>query len=293
MQLSKAKVVSLKGHAALDETWLKKHLADDPTLLGLPGTLEHRESERRQPRAGVLDLLYMDQVINRRYEVEVQLGATDPSHIIRCLEYWDTERNRYPQYDHVAVLVAEDITSRFLNVISLFNKQIPIIAIQMRALEVGGTLTLHATTVLDLSLRGTDDEDEPGQPVDRGYWKGKSAEATVTLAEKVLDLINTITDDRLTLKWNRHYIGLTRADVVDNFITMKAQRGGLLLQVRLERSEEVDALVDESGVNSIGYYAPHGRYRILLANKADLDKHRDLVEELVRRASGRTADLAG
>ncbi len=26
----------------------------------------------------------------------------------------------YPQYEHVAVLVAEDITSRFLNVITLF-----------------------------------------------------------------------------------------------------------------------------------------------------------------------------
>ncbi len=33
-------------------------------------------------------------------------------------------------YDHTAVIVAEDITSRFLNVISLFNGTIPIIAIQ-------------------------------------------------------------------------------------------------------------------------------------------------------------------
>ena len=30
-------------------------------------------------------------------------------------EYWDIERRRYPQYDHCAVLIAEDITSRFLN----------------------------------------------------------------------------------------------------------------------------------------------------------------------------------
>ncbi len=31
---------------------------------------------------------------------------------------WDIERKRYPQYDHTAVIVAEDITSRFLNVIA-------------------------------------------------------------------------------------------------------------------------------------------------------------------------------
>ena len=47
------------------------------------------------------------------------------------IEYWDIERKRYPQYDHCAVLVAEDITSRFLNVVSLFYGTIPLIAIQM------------------------------------------------------------------------------------------------------------------------------------------------------------------
>jgi len=58
---------------------------------------------------------------NLRYEVEIQLGATNESHIIRTIEYWDIERRRYPQYDHTAVIIAEDITSRFLNVITLFN----------------------------------------------------------------------------------------------------------------------------------------------------------------------------
>jgi len=47
-----------------------------------------------------------------RYEIEIQLGATDPSHIIRTIEYWDTEKERYPQYDHCAVIVAEEITGK-------------------------------------------------------------------------------------------------------------------------------------------------------------------------------------
>ena len=58
------------------------------------------------------------------YEIEIQLGATDPSHIIRTVEYWDTEKKRYPQYDHCAVIVAEEIIGRFMNVISLFNGEV-------------------------------------------------------------------------------------------------------------------------------------------------------------------------
>ena len=47
-----------------------------------------------------------------RYEIEIQLGATDPSHIVRTIEYWDMEKKRYPQYDHCAVIIAEEITGR-------------------------------------------------------------------------------------------------------------------------------------------------------------------------------------
>ena len=105
---------------------------------------------------------------NRRYEVELQLGATDESHIIRTIEYWDIERKRYPQYDHCAVIVAEDITSRFLNVISLFNGSVPLIAIQMQAYKIGEHMTLIFTTVVDELTRGLvgDDELSEAVPVD-------------------------------------------------------------------------------------------------------------------------------
>ena len=91
---------------------------EDPTVLGL-GDLVLKDKERTQPHARRLDLLLQDQESDRGYEVEVQLGSTDESHIIRTIECWDIERKRYPQYEHCAVPVAEDITSRFLNVISL------------------------------------------------------------------------------------------------------------------------------------------------------------------------------
>ena len=81
-------------------------------------------------------------------------------HIVRTIEYWDIERKRYPQYDHCAVIVAEDITSRFLNVISLFNGFIPLIAVQMNAFLVEGGIALWFTTVLDELPLGLEEEDE-------------------------------------------------------------------------------------------------------------------------------------
>lgn len=84
------------------------------------------------------------------YKTEIMLESTDESHIIRTIEYWDVEKRRYPNKDHKAVLVAEDITNRFFNVIALMNRSIPIMAIQLSALRVDNKIVLNATTVLDL-----------------------------------------------------------------------------------------------------------------------------------------------
>jgi hypothetical protein len=124
----KLQSVSVKRSDQLGEKWVQQQIADDPSLLGL-GDLDVRDKERIQTNAGRLDLLLQDPESLKHYEVERQLGATDESHIIRTIEYWDIERKRYPQYEHCAVIVAEEITSRFLNVIQLFNGTIPLIAL--------------------------------------------------------------------------------------------------------------------------------------------------------------------
>ena len=138
----------LKNHQQFTERWVQDRIAEDPALLGL-GDVILKDKERIQPRAGRLDLLLQGADTSRRYEVEIQLGATDESHIIRTIEYWDIERKRYPQYEHSAVIVAEDITARFLNVISLFNGQIPLMALQMSAFQTGDSTGLVFTKVVD------------------------------------------------------------------------------------------------------------------------------------------------
>ncbi len=120
MDFKRSERIALRLHPELNEKWAQELIAADPSIIGL-GDLVLREKERIQPRAGRLDLLLQDLETKRRYEVEIQLGPTDETHIIRTIEYWDIERKRYPQYEHFAVLIAEDITSRFLNVVALFN----------------------------------------------------------------------------------------------------------------------------------------------------------------------------
>jgi hypothetical protein len=282
MEYRRSRPVSLKAHETYNERWLQAQIEEEPGLLGL-GDLIVKDSERRQPRAGRLDLLLSDPETHTRYEVEIQLGATDESHIIRTIEYWDIEKSRYPQYEHVAVIVAEDITSRFLNVINLFHKAIPLIAIQLRALDVGGVLTINATTVLDLMQVGTEEEDEPGQATDRDFWINNGSSAFVAVADQILGLINEVTPV-ITLKYNKRYIGLARDGIVDNFVQFRPRRDSTLVGFRIPRSDEASALVDGSGIDSMEYDKRRGRYRLRLATK-DVAAHRDLLLELVRRAS--------
>jgi hypothetical protein len=283
MKYEKATPVSIKAHDELDEKWLQERLAEDPALLGL-GELELKDVERPQPRAGRLDLLFTDPETRTRYEVEVQLGATDEAHIIRTVEYWDIEKARYPQYEHVAVIVAEDITSRFLNVISLFNKAIPLVAIQLRALEVKGVLTLHATTVLDLMPLGTEEEDEAGQDTDRKYWINRGSEESVAVADSLLEMLNEITGEDLALKYNKHYIGLSRDGIADNFMSFRARRDYLIAEFRISRSDDVSALIEDAGIDSLPYDRRWGRYRLRL-KAPDVEANRELLVDLIRRAS--------
>lgn len=104
----------------------------------------------------------------------------------------DVERKRYPQYDHFGVIVAEDITSRFLNVIGLFNGFMPLIALQMSALKFDDHISLVFTKVMDAMSLGMPDEDQDVQAVtDRSYWETRGTREMVALADEMLNLVRS------------------------------------------------------------------------------------------------------
>ena len=278
--------VWLKTHPDLNETWLQDRIGEDPSLLGL-GDLVLRDRERPHAGAGRLDLLLQDAETNRRYEVEIQLGKTDESHIIRTIEYWDIERKRYPQYDHVAVIVAEDITGRFLNVISLFNGFIPLVAIRLSAIQIGDSVSLVFSKVMDETKLGLVDEDEEVRaPADRGYWEKRGSKQTLAMADEMFGWLHDL-DPGLELKYNKFYIGLAKDGRANNFVVFRPQKDGLRVEIKVERSDETQALLDASGLDVMDYESRWGYYRIRV-NKADLTKHKDLLISLMAQARGVT-----
>jgi len=284
MEYVKFEKINIKGHPTLDEKWVQDRIAEDPTILGL-GDLILKDKERIQPRAGRLDLLLQDADFNHRYEVEVQLGATDESHIIRTIEYWDIERRRYPQYDHTAVVVAEDITSRFLNVITLFNGMIPLIAVQMSALKYGDKVSLVCTTVLNqMRLGMVDDDEEVQEATDRAYWENRGSKATLAMVDELLQIIKTF-DSNLELKYTKFYIGLAKDGKPFNFVIFRPKKNFLRLEPRLDRSDQTQERLEAVGLDVMDYEDRWGRYRIRLS-KGDIKKHADFLRELLSEAHG-------
>jgi predicted transport protein len=280
----------LKNHAEFTEKWVQDRIAEDPSLLNL-GDLVLRDRERIHPRAGRLDLLLQAPETKRRYEVELQLGATDEAHIIRTIEYWDIERKRYPQYDHCAVLIAEDITSRFLNVVQLFNGTIPLIALQLQAIRLGEHITLMFTTVMDELARGVVDEDEDAEstPTDRAYWEKRATKGTVSLADDLLGVLSTF-DPSLKLKFNKFYIGLDKDGQPYNFVTFRPKKNQLTLELKLPQSAELDAKIDAAGLDTLEYNKRWGIYRLRLT-KDDVASKADVIKELARTAFERRASM--
>ena len=84
LKFVKPERILMAQHGELRERWVQDRIAEDPSILGL-GDLILKDKERAQPHAGRLDLLLQDPDLPRRYEVEIQLGATDESHIIRTM----------------------------------------------------------------------------------------------------------------------------------------------------------------------------------------------------------------
>ena len=274
--------ISLKKHPEINEKWVQKKIEEDPSILGLGDGLTLRQSEKIQQSGGRLDMLLHDDDSNTRYTIELQLGKTDETHIIRTIEYWDIERKRNQNYNYVAVIIAEEITNRFFNVISLFNGSIPLIAIQLNAIKCDkcNSIALVFTTILDLI--SPDEEEEIGEPVDRAYWEKRGSKDTVKMVDKLHGFIAEFVNG-FTIKYNKHHIGLTQNDVARNFVAFKPQKSVLVLHIRLNKSEEIDKIINNSDLDQLAYDKQFRQYRLRLKQE-DLAKSKDVIVDLMKKA---------
>jgi hypothetical protein len=267
----KSQTIDIKSHPELSEKWVQGIIAKDPSIIGL-GELILKDKERRQS-SGRLDLLLQDED-ERRFEVEIQLGKTDESHIIRTIEYWDNEKMQDPDHEHIAVIIAEDITSRFLNVISLFNKNIPLIAIKMNAIKIGKNISLVFTKVLDQAKRKSVD-------TPRSYWEQKVTKQTLEIADEIMSVIKTLSPN-YEFNYRKHYIGLMNDKQVDNFVRILPKKNNfVILRLKLQKSNDIDEKIKKAGLGILDYDYKWKRYKIRI-KKDDIENQKKIIKDLIK-----------
>jgi hypothetical protein len=260
-----------------DEKWLQDRINEDPSILGL-GDLVVITREHAQPSGGRIDFLMYDPEEEARYEIEVMLGRVDESHIIRTLEYWDIERKRFPSLQHRAVVVAEEITNRFFNIISLLNQAVPLIAIQLSAFELDAKIVLHFTTVLDLPEPESDEQGLGSEKVDRLYWEKRSNPASLRIVDRMLSLVPSAPGPaRVT--YNKYHIAV--GTTAQNFLWLHPRKNAshLHMHVKLEGQPRTTMLqkLETAGI----YSGPRGKEIKLRLSAKELSDHESLVRELV------------
>ncbi|MCX5656379.1 MAG: hypothetical protein NTY65_17220 [Planctomycetota bacterium] len=264
-----------------DEFWLQDQIVDNPNCLQL-GELELIYREHQQASGGRLDILLKDPEDDSMYEVEVMLGETDESHIIRTIEYWDNEKRKWPQREHFAVLVAETITRRFFNVIQLLSHAIPIIAIQVNIVEADGKKILHFSKVLDTYEEPEDEGGSGGQEYNEAFWREKSP---WTLdAAKALQVAARSAFGNATLGFVKNYI---RIEVNGNrYMWLRKRSGGhslLCCGFTEPHLQEAIALLEEADIA----YTKKGLFLRISADKAAIESKADTmakIAELVKKS---------
>lgn len=269
--------ISLKNNPVIKEDLIQSFIFENPSVLGL-GDLSPIQREKVQPAGGRLDMLLADDA-GTRYEVEIQLGATDPSHIIRTIEYWDCEKKRYPQYDHCAVIVAEEITGRFMNVISLFNGSIPLIALQMSAYKQGENISLAFTKVIDRITLATEEE-EQYEITDRNYWENKSTSKMMKNVDLVFDSMKDLTFG-YELKYNKFYIGMMKDGISKNFLMFRPKKSYMYIVYKGNENSEMIQKCEDVGLE-LSYTPKWKEYSLKISNFEEYKKHKELIDGLIK-----------
>ena len=101
------------------------------------------------------------------------------------------------------MIVAEQITARFYNVISLFNRLIPIIALQVSAVEVVDDVSLMFTTVMNHYDVDPGDVDSDDVAVwDRAYWESSTDPEVLALIDELVGIVQEM-NDRVVLNYTK------------------------------------------------------------------------------------------
>jgi len=260
-------------NSGFNEYWLQDRIYEDPTILGL-GNLVTVSKEKKQSTGGRLDILLKDPEDNSMYEVEVMLGETDPSHIIRSIEYWDIEKRKYPQRQHFSVLVAESFGRRYFNVLQILSLNIPMIAIQADLLEVENERILNFTKLLDVYEEPEDEE--ASATANENSWAEKFP-WTLDTAKHLLGILASL-DGELTFSFTQSYIKIIKQGKTVYGMSRKADPRShfWFKEENDEKIESIKQLLDKKKIE----YDYKRNYFSMTVDKKFLSANETLLREI-------------
>jgi hypothetical protein len=216
------------------------------------------------------------------YEVELQLGATDESHIIRTIEYWDNTKKLWPKRSHTAVLVAEEITSRFFNVVHLLSMAVPVIGIQVNIVQIGDAKALHFTKVID-SYEEPEEEERAQPSYDEKHWVDNHP-GTLECARWYRDLLARFYGD-IPTKYFESYISFTVGGIARVWVS-KRKNDRALIDVKYVEQDITEA-TDHLNKEGFAFGTRGNKFLTFNVNLQQLKDKRPVHEWIVQKLAPR------
>jgi hypothetical protein len=275
-----ARSVSLRN-AGFDEAWLEHQITTHPEILELHGSPKSVRSQVQHKSGGRLDCLLKDDENQKFYAVELMLGELDADHITRALDYFLAEKSREEasDWEHIAVIVAEQIqNSRYVRVVDYLSKHIPLIAIELSALQVGDNLTLKCTKLFDGTIEGEGEIITGGEIYTREYWLKRASPATIELIDGFLPILQAFASDT-NLTYKKYFIGLSVGNRAENYLTFDPRKEFLQIDARVSDVELWAKRLRESGFPLAKVLENEDRVRFRITSDL-FNSHRQLIQEL-------------
>jgi hypothetical protein len=181
------------------------------------------------------------------------------------------------------VIVAEEITSRFFNVIRLLNRAVPLVAIQLSAFKINNDVVLQFIRVLDTSeFNPNGDGEEPESPAtNRAYWETRTKPEILSVVDACCSLVPTAHGEP-QLSYNKSHIALgTSGYLFCHFFPRKASHCAIWVKVGAAERQAIIDKLEAAGLEAMS----KGKVSIRMNVRIDdIQKHRQALIDLFKKA---------
>jgi hypothetical protein len=159
---------------------------------------------------------------------------------------------------------------------------IPIVAIQLDALEVQGHIVLNFVQVLDQADLRVDDveEDGGGGTVERAYWSNMIGERLLGVCDAVVREVNEHAAQSFEPNYMRRYIGLRSNGVVNNIVYMSPKKTKNIVHIGM-RSSNADEWRDRFEAAGVPARSQRKRRVTITVSPEEHAKHRELIAQAI------------